>query len=324
MSETDLPKVLISGANGFVGCALSEACAAVGWGVRGAVRAHPELQQVAVGDIGPETDWRTALLGCEVVIHLAARVHVMHDNATDPLAAFRAVNTSATLNLARQAAHSGVRRFVFLSSIKVNGEATLTQAYRETDVPNPQDAYAVSKWEAEQGLHALAMETGMEVVILRPPLVYGPGVKANFLRLLRWVEKGVPLPLASVDNRRSMIYLGNLVDALRLCAQHPAAAGQTYLVSDGEDVSTAVLIRALAAAMGRPARLWPCPEAVLRGVAALAGKAAEADRLLGSLQIDSSTIRRDLGWAPPCTFRDGIQATVDSYRTANTAIMAGY
>lgn len=316
--------ILVTGANGFVGCALLETLTNAGLNVSGAVRSHAGLKQVAVGDIGPETDWRTALLGCEVVIHLAARVHVMHDDATDPLAAFRVVNTSATLNLARQAAHSGVRRFVFLSSIKVNGEATLTQAYRETDVPNPQDAYAVSKWEAEMGLHALALATGMEVVILRPPLVYGPGVKANFLRLLRWVEKGVPLPLAAVDNRRSMIYLGNLVDALRLCAQHPAAAGQTYLVSDGEDVSTAVLIRALAAAMGRPARLWPCPEAVLRGVAAVAGKAAEADRLLGSLQIDSSTIRRDLAWAPPCTFRDGIQATVDSYRTANTAIMAGY
>jgi UDP-glucose 4-epimerase len=249
--------------------------------------------------------------GVDVVVHLAARVHVMDDMDQNPLASYRATNLDATPNLARQAADARVKRFVFISSIKVNGEGG-DAAYREIDAPAPADAYAISKWEAEQGLWRIARETGLEVVILRPPLVYGPGVKANFLRLMQLIQKGWPLPLGAIRNRRSLLYLGNLVDAIRLCAEHPAAAGQTFLLDDGEAVSTPDLIRAVAHAMGRTARLPAVPVRVIEFAGVLLGKRAAVARLTGSLWVDSSLIRSQLNWTPPYSMEAGLAATVAS------------
>ncbi|MHB1054072.1 MAG: UDP-glucose 4-epimerase family protein [Thiobacillus sp.] len=309
-------KVLVTGANGFVGRELGTELLKHGHWVRGTLRQNKgslvrtdEVEYVAVGAIDAATEWRDALVGCDVVVHLAARVHVMDDKASDPLVEFREVNTEGTLNLARQAAQAGVKRFVFISTIKVNGEGR-DEPYLETDVAAPEDAYAISKWEAEQGLQRIAADTGLEVVILRPPLVYGPGVKANFLRLMRTVERGWPLPLGAIRNRRSLLYLGNFVDAIRLCVEHPAAAGQTFLLDDGEPVSTPELIRAMASAMGRPARLLAVPVGVLGLAGALLGKRAAVSRLTGSLFVDSLAIRSRLAWTPPYTMRQGLDATV--------------
>lgn len=305
-------KVVVTGATGFVGTVLCDLLAASGYEVAPAVRSKSGLSHgVVVGNLNASTDWRSALIGCDAAIHLAARVHVLGDAAQNPLALYRATNTEATLNLARQAADAGVKRFVFISSIKVNGEGT-DAAYRESDTPAPADAYAISKWEAEQGLRRIACETGLEVVILRPPLVYGPGVKANFLRLMRMVERGWPLPLGAIRNRRSLLYLGNLVDAIRLCVEHPAAAGQTFLLDDGEAVSTPDLIRAVAHAMGRSARLPAVPVSVVEFAGALLGKRAAVARLTGSLWVDSSLIRSRLNWAPPYSMEAGLAATVAS------------
>jgi UDP-glucose 4-epimerase len=303
-------KVLVTGANGFVGKALCVHLAASGVEVVSAVRSKVGLpHEVVVGNLDATTDWRFALTGCDAVIHLAARVHVMDDTEQDPLALYRATNTDATLNLARQAAQAGVKRFVFISTIKVNGEGR-DAPYRETDAVVPEDAYAISKWEAEQSLQQIAADTGLEVVILRPPLVYGPGVKANFLRLLRMVERGWPLPLGAIRNRRSLLYLGNFVDAIRVCTEHPAAAGQTFLLDDGEPVSTPELIRAVAHAIGRPARLLAVPIGLLEFAGALLGKRAAVARLTGSLFVDSSAIRSHLGWTPPFSLEAGLAATV--------------
>jgi nucleoside-diphosphate-sugar epimerase len=309
-------KVLVTGANGFVGRELDGELLRRGYLVRGALRQFGSgaslvdgAEPVVVGTINAATDWKAALAGCDVVVHLAARVHVMHDKASDPLAEFREVNTEATLNLARQAAQAGVRRFIFISTIKVNGEGR-DEPYREADAPAPLDAYAISKWEAEQGLQRIAQETGLEVVILRPPLLYGPGVKANFLRLLRVVARGWPLPFGAVRNRRSLLYLGNFVDAIRLCVEHPGAAGQTFLLDDGKPVSTPDVARALARAMNRPARLLAVPVGVLQFVGTLLGKRAEVARLAGSLYVDSSAIRSRLGWKPPFSMEEGLAATV--------------
>lgn len=303
-------KIMVSGASGFVGRAL---CAYLGQRGHAAVasvrRPAGFAGEFVVGEIDGATDWAAALAGCDTVVHLAARVHVMHDTAADPLALYRATNTDATLNLARQAVLAGVKRFVFVSSIKVNGEGRDT-AYQETDTPMPEDAYALSKWEAEQGLWRVARETGLEVVILRPPLVYGPGVKANFRRLLDTVTRGWPLPLGAVRNRRSLLYLGNFVDAIRICIEHPAAAGQTFLVDDGQPVSTPELVRAVAHAMGRPARLLPVPIGLLEFGGALLGRRAAVARLTGSLWLDSSLIRTRLGWTPPYSMAAGLEATV--------------
>lgn len=305
-------KVLVTGATGFVGKALCEMLMASGYAVVPAVRGKSGMpHEVVVGNLEASTDWQFALSGCDAVAHLAARVHVMNDTAQDPLTLYRATNTEVTLNLARQAAQAGAKRFVFISSIKVNGEGS-DEPYRETDVPAPEDAYAISKWEAEQGLQQIAQETGMEVVILRPPLVYGPGVKANFLRLLRTVERGWPLPLGAIRNRRSLLYLGNFVDAIRLCVEHPAAGGQTFLLDDGEAVSTPELIRAVARAMGRSARLLAVPGGVLELAGTLLGKRAAVARLTGSLFVDGSSIRTRLGWTPPYSLEAGLAATVAS------------
>jgi nucleoside-diphosphate-sugar epimerase len=312
--------MLVTGANGFVGSYLCSELIQRGARVRLALRT-PSLKQESfdfrvVGQIDKQTNWSEALCGVDAVIHLAARVHVMQDESRDPLAEFRLVNVAATENLARQAARAGVKRFVYVSSIKVNGEATdgISQ-YTELDAPSPKDPYGVSKYEAEQALHRVAAETGLEVVIVRPPLVYGAGVKGNFAQMLKVLTKGIPLPFSSVTNRRSLVYVGNLVDALILCATHPAAAGQTYLVSDGEDISTPDLLRLLGEAMGRPARLLPLPVALLKLAGSLTGKADQVDRLVGSLQIDSGKIRRELGWMPPYTLSQGLRATAEMQST---------
>lgn len=305
-------KTLVTGATGMVGRVLCELLIARGYGIIPAVRQPAGLSnEVVTGDIGPTTDWHMALSGCDAVVHLAARVHVMEDTTQNPLALYRETNTEATLNLACQAARAGVRRFVFISTIKVNGEGH-DAPFRETDAPAPTDAYAISKWEAEQGLRQIAAETGLEVVILRPPLVYGPGVKANFLRLLCTVARGWPLPLGSIHNRRSLLYLGNFVDAIQLCVEHPAAAGQTFLLDDGRAVSTPELVRAVAHALDRPAHLLAVPVKVLEFAGVLFGKRAAVARLAGSLWVDSSLIRSRLGWTPPYSMEAGLAATVAS------------
>lgn len=307
-------RVLVTGATGFVGSALCARLAAAGIEVVPAVRTPSGLpREAAVGNLDASTDWRPALAGCDAVVHLAARVHVMDDMAHHPLALYRAINTDATLNLARQAVQAGVKRFVYISSIKVNGEGG-DAPYRETDTPAPEDAYAISKWEAEQGLRRIAEETGLGIVVLRPPLVYGPGVRANFLRLMNTIRRGWPLPLGAIRNRRSLLYLGNFVDAIRLCVEHPAAAGQTFLLDDGEPVSTPELIRAVAHALDRPARLLAVPVKIFRFAGMLLGKRTAVARLTDSLFVDSSAIRSQLGWTPPYTMEQGLDATVAGWR----------
>ena len=313
-------RFLVTGASGFVGQQLCAEIIRLGWQVRAAVRkpdsSRNGIESAIVGAIDSQTNWIEALREVDVVIHLAARVHVMHDDAVDPLSEFRRINTAGTEHLARCAAVAGVRRLVYVSSIKVNGEETTGGCrYTELDVPSPQDPYGISKWEAEQALHRVAKETGLEVAIVRPPLVYGPGVKGNFAQILAVVAKGVPLPLASVHNWRSMIYLGNLVAALIACATQPAAAGQTYLVCDGEDVSTPDLLRQLAHGMNVSSRLFSCPPALLRLAGRLAGKSSQVERLLGSLQVDGDKIRHDLNWVPPYSVQQGLQKTAEWYQT---------
>jgi nucleoside-diphosphate-sugar epimerase len=304
--------IVVTGVNGFVGTALVPALSRRTGAVRGVVRrlngcASPG-NNAAVGDIGSETCWKQALAGADRGIHLAGRVHYPHDNTADSLAEFRKVNVAGTLKLAREAARQGARRFVFVSSIKVNGDSS-RMPFTADDVPAPADPYAISKHEAEQGLRALAEETGLEMVIIRPPLVYGPGVKANFLTMLKWLKRRVPLPLGAIYNRRSLVALDNLVDLIITCLKHPAAANQTFLVSDGEDLSTTELLQRLGKAMGRPARLLPVPVRLLEAGAAVIGKREVARRLCGSLQVDISKARRLLGWRPPVSVEEGLQAT---------------
>jgi UDP-glucose 4-epimerase len=258
--------------------------------------------------LAPSTDWSTALNGVSVVVHCAARVHVMRDTSVDPLEEFRRVNVQGTLNLARQAAAAGVRRFVFVSSIKVNGEATQPGCpFTADDILAPLDPYGVSKMEAEQALREIVRQTGMEVVIIRPPLVYGPGVKANFAAMMRWLQRGVPLPLGAIHNQRSLVALDNLVDLIMTCIKHPAAANQTFLVSDGEDASTTELLRRMGQAMGHPARLLPVPASWLKLAAGLIDKRDVAQRLCGSLQVDISKTRELLGWVPPVSLDEGLR-----------------
>jgi nucleoside-diphosphate-sugar epimerase len=288
-----------------------------GFAVQRAVRSVSSLEagdSVVVREIGPETEWEAALQGVDCVVHLAARVHTLRETATDPLAEYRRVNLEGTRRLAAAAASHGVSRLVFVSSIKVNGEAS-ERPFTESDPAHPEDAYACSKWEAEKALAQIGAQTGLEHVILRPPLVYGPGVGANFARLMQWVARGVPLPLGAVDNRRSLLYVGNLVDAIRHCLHHPAAVGRTYLVSDGEDVSTPELVRRIARAMEVAPRLLPVPVSLLRLAAGAIGRRHEIERLVGSLQVDSSAIRRQLGWLPPVTMQEGLAETVRWFRT---------
>lgn len=312
---------LVTGANGFVGRSLCAELLRQGYAIRAAVRSGnarvDNAEQAIVGPIGAKTDWTDALRGVDVVIHLAARVHVMRETAGDPLAEFLEVNLHGTENLARQAARARVKRLIYVSSIKVNGESTEGPPFSESDNPDPQGPYAVSKWRAEQALHRVAKETGLEVVIVRPPLVYGAGGKGNFTQMLKVLAKGIPLPLASVRNLRSLIYVENLVDVLIACAIHPAAAGQTYLVSDGESVSTPELLHRLAESMGVPSRALPFPPALLKFAGKLTGKSAQVERLLGSLQVDSGKIRRELDWTPSYTLQQGLQATAEWYRNTH-------
>lgn len=296
--------ILVTGGSGFVGSAvLAEASRNSSFKVRAAVRRYVALpdnvEQVQVSDLTANTDWSRALSGVDVIIHAAARVHVMRDSAVDPLAEFRRINVGGTLNLASQAAASGVKRFIFISSIKVNGEGTLPgHPYTADDTPAPVDPYGVSKHEAEEGLRRLAKDTGMEVVIIRPVLVYGPGVKGNFLSMIRCLSRGIPLPLGAIHNRRSLVARDNLVNLIMTCVQHPAAANQTFLVSDGEDISTTSLLRRLSVAMGKRAHLIPVPSRMLLAVASLLGRSDFAQRLCGSLQVDIGKTRDILGWQP--------------------------
>lgn len=318
--------MLITGAAGFVGRYLVDYLYSQfpGMELRLAVR-HPldrlEIPAVllpgaieVVGDINPHTYWVDVLAGVDIVIHLAARVHFMNDLASDPLLEYRNSNALATIHLSQEAAKAGVKRFIYLSSIKVNGEETnLGKPYSQDSVPVPIDPYGISKWEAERGLEKVCLQTGMEFVVIRPPLVYGPGVKANFRKLMSLVAKGVPLPLGAVHNQRSMLALGNLVSFISEAMINPLAANQCFLLSDGEDVSTTQLLRLLAKGMSRQIFLLPIPVFILRAIAQVLGASATADRLLGSLQIDSSKARQLLNWQPPLSVEEGITLAAKDY-----------
>ncbi|WP_394242029.1 UDP-glucose 4-epimerase family protein [Halopseudomonas laoshanensis] len=312
--SAQLPKIFITGATGLVGSALVTELLAKGHHLRALVRTSsaqlPGSVEQVVGELGQPVD----LSDSQVVIHAAARVHVMQETTSDPLVEFRAVNVDATLALARQAIAAGVRRFVYISSIKVNGEGTEQgKPFKTNDVPAPADPYGISKMEAEQGLMALAKESDMEVVIIRPVLVYGPGVKANFRSMMNWLNKGIPLPLGRIDNKRSLVALDNLVDLIVTCAQHPAAANQTFLVSDGEDLSTTELLTRMSKALDRPARLLPVPAGLLELSGKLLGKDAVMQRLCGSLQVDISHTRDTLGWVPPVSVDSALRKTADHF-----------
>lgn len=316
-------RILVTGASGFVGNGLLKRLMADGALANViATSRHSgsvlpkDINFIQTGDLLQGTEWRKALQGVTVVVHLAARVHVMNDKSSDPLAEFRRINVEGTANLARQAAAAGVRRFVFLSSIKVNGEFTQTgHPFTADDVPAPADAYGISKHEAEQALRQIASETGMEVVVIRPPLVYGRGVKANFQSMMRWLAHGVPLPLATVtENRRSLVALDNLVDLIVTCLHHPAASNQTFLVSDGEDLSTADLLRRMGSALDHPARLFHLPLCLLKLGATVVGKPGIYQRLCGSLQLDISKTRQLLGWTPPLSVDEGLQRAAEGIR----------
>ena len=264
--------------------------------------------------LDPDTDWTRILDGQEAVIHLAARVHVMQETDPDPDVAYYRVNVSGTLRLAEAAAAAGVKRFVFLSTVKVNGEATGERPFTENDAPAPQDSYGHSKWEAEQGLRQLSDRTGLEVVILRPPLVYGPEVKGNFFSLLRLCASGVPLPFGLVRNFRSLIYVENFVDAICQVLERPEAVGRTFMVRDGQDLSTPELCLQLCTGLERSCRLLPVPVSLLRGLVAMTGRGAMVDRLVGDLKVDDSCIRRELGWIPPVDASTGLRNTGSWYR----------
>lgn len=311
--------VLVTGASGFIGSALCERLLSEGVSVRGAVRTLDKcprlIDKVAIGGLTPNTDWTTSLRGVRLVVHLAARVHVMNKSRANELVEFRRANVEVTAALARQAAAAGVRRFIFLSSVKVNGEFTgAGLPFRAGDEPRPADPYGVSKYEAEEFLHQIGAETGMEVVIIRPPLVYGPGVKANFASLVHWLSRGLPLPLAAVTkNRRSMVALDNLVDLVVLCMNHPAAANQIFLVSDGEALSTAELCVRLATALGRPHRLFYFPPILLKSMSWLVNRRDVYDRLCGSLEIDDAKTRDLLCWSPPTSINEGFHRAGKSF-----------
>jgi nucleoside-diphosphate-sugar epimerase len=313
-------KALITGASGFIGQALLKRFSTEpGFKLRAAVR-RPVPNPVAgvkyiqVTELGPNTAWTDAVGDTDVLVHTAARVHVMNDAAVDPLAEFRLTNVEGTLCLARQAVAAGVRRFVFISSIKVNGGGTsLGKPYRADDRPAPTEPYGISKLEAEDGLRQLLCGSGTELVVVRPVLVYGPAVKANFLTMMRWLHRGIPLPFANVPNKRSLVALDNLVDLILACCVHPAALDQTFLAADGEDLSTTELLRRLGAAMNQRVKLFPVPIGALRVAASLLGRGDLAGRLFGSLQVDISKARDVLGWAPPVTVDDALASTARHY-----------
>ena len=306
--------ILVTGANGFIGRAVIADLRSRKIDAVGAVRREPGEGEVEVGNIGPDTDWKTALPQVDCIIHTAARVHVMRETTNEPLERYRAVNVAGTVNLARQACEAGASRFIYLSSIKVIGEFTTSgMPFTADNLPNPSDPYATSKREAEDALRSLSRETGLEVVIIRPPLVYGPGVKGNFERMMRWISRGLPLPLGAINNRRSLAGLGNLTDLIMRCIDHPDAANQTLLVCDGEDLSTTALLVRLGDALGTTPRLIPVPESILKSAARLLGKEVIAQRLIGSLQIDITKTRDLLGWQPPYTVDEELRRTARAF-----------
>jgi len=301
--------ILLTGASGFLGRVLIKEFNQQNFSLSIALRSQaPTLSSAThvVGELSADTDWSLAVERQRVVIHAAARAHIMKDEVADPMAEYRRVNVEGTLSLARQAAAAGVKRFVFISSIGVNGNISI-RPFRVDDHTNPAEPYAQSKWEAEQGLMKLAAETSMEVVIIRPPLVYGPGAPGNFGSLVRWVEKGIPLPLGAIHNKRSLVGIDNLVDLIIRCIDHPAAANQVFLAGDGEDLSTTELLRGVGKAMGKPARLIPVPAGLLQFGATLLGRKTMAQRLLGSLQVDISKTCELLDWKPPYTVEEGLR-----------------
>lgn len=312
-------RVLLTGATGFVGRAVQQRIVADGQydltiAVRRAVPAANAVRVVQVPELTAQTDWSTALQGVDVVVHSAARVHVMNETSADPLAEFRKVNVDGTLALARQAVAAGVQRFVFVSSIKVNGEGTeLGRPYTADALANPSDPYGVSKYEAEQALLALAHETGLEVTIIRPVLVYGPGVKANFRSMMKWLQRGVPLPLGAIHNKRSLVALDNLADLILTCAEHPAAVNQVFLASDGNDLSTTQMLQKLGVALDKPARLLPIPVSWLNLAFILLGKRDFTQRLCGSLQVDIAKNQQLLGWTPPVSVEEAMGKTAAAY-----------
>lgn len=315
--------ILITGAAGFVGRNLCKYLFTHRHPLRLAVRELSAAEALrglgevfASGPVCGTTDWTESLKGVHAVVHLANRAHVPLEAAAGPVAAWREVNVHGTRRLAEQAAAAGVRRLVYLSSVKVLGERTSAQAFGETSMPAPEDPYGQSKWEAEQVLRDVAAKTGLEVVVLRPPLVYGPGVGANFLRLMHWVARGIPLPVAAIHNRRSLIYVGNLASAIETCLLHPAAAGRTYLVGDGEPVSTAQLVAMLASVLAAPDRSWPLPPVLLRLAGAALGMSGEVARLIDSLEVDDMAIRRELAWLPSFSMAEGLRETAAAYRAS--------
>lgn len=309
--------IFVTGGTGFVGRRLVRRLRDDGKEVTVAARkgsASPTPPFFQFDGLSADQDWAEGVVGHDTVIHSAARVHVMDEESADPFAEFRKINVDGTLNLARQAATASVKRFIFISSIKVNGEGTaLSRPYTAFDTPAPQDPYGVSKMEAEQGLKDISLETGMDVVIIRPVLVYGPGVKANFRSMMNWLSKGVPLPLGAIHNKRSLVSIDNLVDLIVTCVDHPAAANQTFLVSDDEDLSTTEMLRRMAEALGKKPRLLPVPASLLEGTAAMLGKRAIAQRLCGSLQVDISHTRDTLSWTPPVSVDDGFRAAASAF-----------
>lgn len=309
--------VLVTGANGFIGRALCSKILLKGWQVRGTIRdvvSLPEgVDAINIKSIGIDTNWASALKGVDVVVHLAARVHVLKETTDNPLYEFRKINVAGTKRLVEEAALNGVKRFIYISSIGVNSNKTLNNPFTEKDLPSPYDPYTISKWEAEQALQKIAKDSGMEIVILRPPLIYGPNAPGNFGRLMKIIGKDIPLPLSSIKNLRSFIYLGNFIDVIIKCIKHPSAAYQTFLVSDDQDISTPHLIRMIANAMGKKPRLLPCPPFLLKALGKITGKGMEVERLIGYMQIDSSKIRNVLGWKPPFTLEEGIAETVKWY-----------
>lgn len=317
MSDHSTQPCFVTGGSGFVGRAVVAAFAACGRPIRLALRqpwtgaALPDLVRPVQHALETDASAAALLHGCASVLHLAARAHVLYETAADATAAYRTTNTFGTLRLAQQAADAGVRRFVYVSSVKVHGESTAAgRPWTEDTPPEPQGAYALSKWEAEQGLAGIALRTGMEVVVVRPPLVYGAGAKANFAALIQALARGWPLPLGAIHNQRSLVGIDNLVDLLRLCLDHPAAANEVFLVSDGEDIATPQLVRRLAAAMGRPARLLPIPPTLLMAGGRALGRGAAVQRLCGNLQIDITKARTRLGWSPPVPLDEGLHRAV--------------
>ncbi len=309
-------KVLITGSNGFIGRHLTQYLHDNGCDIINTYRHLPDeitsenTQHFVVGNINAQTQWQSALTGADVVVHLAARVHVMQETHSDPLAAFREVNTQGTMNLARQAVEAGAKRFVYLSSIKVNGEQTLDIPFFSDDMPKAQDPYAISKFEAEQQLLAFGKETGLEVVIIRPPLVYGAEVKGNFSRLIKLVEKSIPLPLARIDNSRSLVNIQNLCSLIQVCLKHPNAAGEVFLVSDGHDLSTSELFEKIAMALGKKSCLFYLPKEWIRFLTLILKRSAEYKRLFSSLQVDISKNKELLDWSPIVSVDIGISNAV--------------